>query len=105
MAIPIRERMRLKPIPASPELKAERLAICEQCEWARLNVTGWCKRCRRPFHQRIEHDHELACQCGGEIRVAKEFAQCGACGCPLATRTHYARLPGYGPVTCPKGKW
>ena len=105
MAISLKERMRVKPVPNSPEERSRRLSICEQCEWARLNVTGWCKSCRRPFHARIREDNELRCKCGGEIRVANEFAQCGACGCPLSSRTKYSHLPGFGPVRCPKGKW
>ncbi len=108
MAIPLSQRLRIKPVPNTEEERGRRLAICAECEWARLNVTGWCKSCKRPFHGRIETDDELVCRCGGEIRVAKEFAQCGHCGCPLSSRTKYHSFPGHGPIHCPLGpkeKW
>ncbi|MCH4563337.1 hypothetical protein MKP05_09365 [Halomonas sp. EGI 63088] len=105
MAIPLKQRLKLKPVPNTPEEQARRLAICQGCEWVRAKVTGWCKDCKRPFIEDIYYDHEVVCRCGGEIHVVKDYAKCGDCSCPLASRTHYHRLPGYGPVHCPKGKW
>lgn len=63
-------------VEASPEERLRRLAICEDCEHAILSRIG-----------------------GADV------ARCGACGCPLASRTRMKYIPGYGEVHCPKGKW
>lgn len=63
-------------LEATPEERLQRLAICETCE------------------------HAIVSRIAG-----KDVARCGACGCPLATRTRMKYIPGYGRVTCPKGKW
>jgi hypothetical protein len=57
-------------IQATPEERLRRLEICAGCEWARVGV--W---------------------------RGEDYAKCGACGCPLSTRTKYKG------VHCPKGKW
>ncbi len=59
-----------KRIKASPEERMRRLDICAGCEFAKVS------------------------------RIAgRDIARCGACGCPLATRTLLKD------VHCPKGKW
>lgn len=57
-------------VVASPEQRLERLAICEECP------------------------HAIVSRIAG-----RDIARCGACGCPLASRTHFKN------VHCPKGKW
>ena len=63
-------------VEASPEERLRRLEICEGCE------------------------HAIVSRIAG-----RDIARCGACGCPLASRTRFKRIPGYGEVHCPKGKW
>lgn len=105
MTISIRDRLHLKPIPNTAEERERRLAICHGCKHVRVKVSGWCKRCKAPFLKDIYYDHEVVCRCGGEIHVIKDFAKCGDCGCALSARTKYHRLPGFGPVSCPRGHW
>lgn len=85
-------------IPSADE-RARRLAICAECPHAVLTVVGACDTCRRPrLIKSARTDADTKCPrrgCDGEIQ-GKEFARCGACGCPLATRVY---------ATCPKGKW
>jgi len=63
-------------VEASPEERLRRLEICEQCP------------------------HAIVSRIAG-----RDVARCGACGCPLSTRTRMKYIPGYGEVHCPKGKW
>ncbi len=100
-------RLFAKPQPASPEERERRLAICEECEAVRLQVVGYCRRCKRPFAEPTkddaDYDAKVVCRCGGEIKVMKAFARCGpgdgGCGCPLASRTWPKGS------FCPKGYW
>ena len=94
----IREIVR-KLKPPTPEERERRLSICAECQYAVLTVAGACDTCRRPGLVKAAHtDDDLVCNrtgCGGHI-IGKEFARCGACGCPLSTRVY---------ASCPKGKW
>lgn len=107
MAISLKDRMRIKPVPCTAEEQAQRLAICAECPHAVLTVAGSCDTCRLPQVTTGQADGELGCKrtrCAGTVR-GREVPRCGACGCPLASRTKYKHLPGVGPVRCPKGKW
>lgn len=63
-------------VEASPEERLRRLEICEGCE------------------------HAIVSRIAG-----RDVARCGACGCPLASRTRLKWAPIVGEVHCPKGKW
>jgi len=57
-------------VEASPEERLRRLDICEGCE------------------------HAIVSRIAG-----RDVARCGACGCPLSSRTRFKQ------AHCPKGKW
>ncbi len=77
-----------------------------------MTVRGACQDCGKAQTVTGNDEDGWPCEgCGGQVNARPdrkldfEMPRCGACGCPLASRTKYHSLPGHGPVHCPKRKW